>query len=167
MIEAILNIVLLGVIALSTVLAGFFLVVAAVRHSKTMLRIGLVIIVLPVAICGVMYWYYHFHIPGLNKDIESEYVGTYILHEKDGDLPKGGNKVTLQLNRDNTFYLAKNTFSSFSGFGLWRSGATDDGRFEFEYQKKSARFYASPLNGNQLVIDLDFTNRTAVTFVKQ
>lgn len=166
MFEGIILIIFFIVGGLTALLALFFFVVALVRKSKTMFKIGLAVCVVPLSLYGLTYWFYDIHIPRLNKQTEKNYAGTYNMTHSDDDTTNYEN-VRLTLNSDNTFYLDKNNFTNFAGNGKWKAGATDDEQFEFKDNGNSIKFWASPYNGNKLVIDENFNDRKSVTFIKE
>ena len=57
----------------------FFFIVALIRRSKTMVKIGLIVSIIPISAYLLTYWYYEIHIPSLNKQEEEKYSGTYIM----------------------------------------------------------------------------------------
>ena len=166
MFEGIILIIFFIVGGLTALLALFFFVIALVRQSKTMLKIGLAVCIVPLSLYGLTYWFYDIHIPSLNRQTEERYAGTYIMTRSDNDSTKDID-VRLTLNSDNTFQLDKNNFSKFTGIGKWKAAATDDGQFEFMDNGNSIKFWASPYNENKLVIDENFNNRRSVTFIKE
>ena len=169
MFEGIILIIFLIVGGLAALLALFFLIVGILRHSKTMLKIGLAVAVVPLSLFALTYWFYRIHVPNLNKQQEQECVGTYVMVS-----PSSSNEVSnaygqqprLVLNRDNTFQLDKNDFTAFYGTGTWKAGATDDGQLEFKDSKNSIVFWATPTGNNKLEIDKNFNDRQQVVFVK-
>lgn len=169
MFEGIILIIFLIVGGLTTLLALFFFIVALVRHSKTMLKIGLAVAAVPLSFFVLTYWFYSIHIPNLNRQQEQEYVGTYIMLPPNSldDLTNiYKQQPRLVLNADNTFQLDKNDFTGFYGNGTWKAGATDDGQFEFKDKTNSIVFWATPSDNNRLEIDKNFSDRKTVVFVK-
>ena len=166
MFEGIILIIFFIVGGLTALLALFFFVVALVKQSKTMFKIGLAVCIVPLSLYGLTYWFYDIHIPSLNKQTKEKYAGTYIMTHSDDDTTKYID-VRLTLNSDNTFHLDKNNFTNFAGNGKWKAGATDDGQFEFKDNGNSIKFWASPYNENKLVIDENFNDRRSVTFIKE
>ena len=169
MFEGIILIIFLIVGGLTTLLALFFFIVALVRHSKTMLKIGLAVAAVPLSLFVLTYWFYRIHIPNLNRQQEQEYVGAYIMVPPNSfdDLTNiYKQQPRLVLNEDNTFQFDKNDFTGFYGNGTWKAGATDDGQFEFMDNNNSIVFRATPTNNNKLEIDKNFGDRQKVVFVK-
>jgi hypothetical protein len=165
MIEGILFVIFSIVGGLSALAALFFFIVSLVRQSKTMFKLGLAICIVPVSIYGLIFWYYDIHIPRLNRQMEQRYAGTYTMNVSNSDT-NVNTEVSLVLNRDNTFRLDKNNLINFIGDGKWKAGATDDGQFEFRDNKNSIRFWASPHNDNELVIDRNIKYSRTIIFVK-
>ena len=168
MLESILLIIFFIIGGLAALLALFFFIVAIVRHSKSMFKIGLAITIVPLFLFGVIFWYYDIHIPILNWQIEKSYAGKYVM------IPEGdpyhpsyiyGSNPRLILNRDGSFHLDSNHFSRFSGRGTWRSGATDDGQFEFRDNRNAIVFRANPSNNNKLEI-VNHNGGQKLVFVK-
>ena len=166
MFEGIILIIFFIIGGLTALLALFFFVIALVRQSKTMFKIGLAVCIVPLFLYGLTYWFYDIHIPTLNKQTEEKYAGTYIMTHSDDDTTTYLD-VRLTLNSDNTSQIDKNNFTDFTGDGKWKSGATDDGQFEFKDNSNSIKFWASPYNENKLVIDENFNDRRSVTFIKE
>lgn len=169
MFEGILLIAFFIIGGLTALLALLFFVIAAFRKSKTMFKIGLGITTVPLLLYILTYWYYHIHIPELNKRVENAYAGTYVMLAS-SSVGNSGIKYQQQpqliLNTDNTFKLDQNDFTSFSGKGTWRAGATEDGHFEFRDNKNTIVFWAEPLNNNRLQIETEGLNTQTITFVK-
>jgi hypothetical protein len=169
MFEGIILIIFLIVGGLAALLALFFFIIGFFRHSKTMLKIGLAVAVVPLSLFVLTPWFYRIRVPNLNRQQEQEYVGTYVMVS-----PSNADNVSnayrqqprLVLNTDNTFELDKNGFTAFYGKGTWKAGATDDGQFEFKDSKNSIVFWAMPMNINKLEIDKNFSDRQPVVFVK-
>ena len=150
-------------------LALFFFIVGLVRHSKTMMKVGLAVAVVPLSLFALTHWFYRIHIPGLNRKQEQEYVGTYVMvspNNSDDLINAYRQQPRLVLRTDNTFQLDKNDFIEFNGKGTWKAGATDDGQFEFKDSNNSIVFWATPTNNNKLEIDKNFSDRQKVVFVK-
>jgi hypothetical protein len=166
MFEVIVLIIFFIVGGLTALLALFFFVVAFVKQSKTMFKIGLAFCIIPLSLYGLTYWFYDNHIPSLNKQTEERYAGTYIMTNNDNDTTEYIN-VKLTLNNNNTFHLDKNNFTNFVGSGKWKTGATDEGQFEFKDNSNVIIFWASPYNENKLVVDENFNDRRSVTFIRE
>jgi len=169
MLEGIILIIFLIVGGLTALLAFFFFTFALVRHSKTMLKIGLAVAVVPLSLFALTYWFYRIHVPNLSRQQEQEYIGTYIMVPPNSfnDLDNIYRKQPrLVLNEDNTFQLDKNDFTGFYGYGTWKAGATDDGQFEFKDKRNSIVFWATPSDNNRLEIDKNFSDRQTIVFVK-
>lgn len=147
-------------------LSLFFFGAAIIRPSKTMLKIGLAVSVIPLSLYGINYWYYHIHVPRLNKKTEQSYLGSYrmLLNEND---TTGNIRVQLTLNDDNTFFLDSNDVINFAGKGKWRAGATDAGDFEFTDDDDSLKFLVSPYSENKLMINENFIDRKSLFFIKE
>jgi hypothetical protein len=169
MFEGIILIIFLIVGGLAALLALFFFIVGLVRHSKTMLKIGLAVAVVPISLFALTHWFYDIHVPDLNRQQEQEYVGTYVTvspNNSDDVSNAYRQQPRLILNADNTFQLDKNDFTAFYGKGTWKGGATDDGQFEFKDSNNSIVFWATPTGNNKLEIDKNFSDRQKVVFVK-
>ena len=169
MFEGIILIIFFIVGGLTTLLALFFFVLAIVRQSKTMFKIGLGITVVPLSLFALIYCFYYIHIPNLNRKNDKAYAGTYVMILTNDSGDANGvyrQQPQLVLKEDNSFHLDKNHFTSFYGEGTWKSGATDDGQFEFRDKTKSIVFWATPYNNNKLEIDKNFGDRKRVVFVK-
>ncbi len=147
MFEGIILIIFFIVGGLAALLAIFFFVIALVRQSKAMLLFGLFTSAIPLSLYGLTYWYYDVHIPGLNRELELEYVGTY--HSQ-----SPVNSIIFVLKSDSTFEMKENKYFHFSGKGSWQAGATDDGQFEFK-NGNSLLFWASPLSSGRIEIQKD------------
>lgn len=123
-------------------LAFFFFVIAIVRRSKPMFKLGTAVAIAPLSLYALTYWFYDVHIPRLNKQQEKAYAGSYTLimnREENTDIPYE-KQARLLLNADNTFELGRNDFINFHGKGTWRAGATDDGQFEFRDSNNAVLF---------------------------
>lgn len=169
MFEGIILIIFLIIGGLAALLALFFFIVGLVRHSKTMLKIGLAVAVVPLSLFALTYWFYRIHLPNLNKQQEQEYIGIYVMVSPNNsdDLSSAyRQQPRLILHTDNTFQLDKNDFTAFYGKGTWKAGATDDGQFEFKNNNNSIVFWATPTNNNKLEIDKNLSDRQKVVFVK-
>ena len=169
MLEGILLILFTIIGGLTTLLALVCIILAIVRKSNRLLKIGTLVALIPLTLFALSYWYYNIHIPKLNKQQEKAYTGTYIMttttNIPDNDMINTP-PPRLILNADNTFQLEKNSFISFYGKGTWKAGATDDGQFEFKDHNNSTVFWATPSNNNKLEIDKNFNDRQKVTFIK-
>jgi hypothetical protein len=169
MFEGIILITFFIIGGLTSLLAVFFFVLAIVRGSRAMFKIGLGIAIVPLSLYALTYWFYDIHIPKLNKQVKIEYVGTYVLISTNGSDDMGTaykTQTKLVLKTDNTFWIDKNDFMSFYGEGTWKAGATDNGQFEFKDKRNSIVFWAEPLDSNRLKIDKNFNDRQQVVFVK-
>lgn len=168
MFEGIILIIFFIIGGLTALLALFFFVLSIVRQSKRMFKIGLTIAVVPLFLYALTYWFYDIHIPGLNKQEEKEYAGTYVMVSSNADDLSAAyrQQPKLVLNEDNTFELDKNNFTAFYGKGTWKAGATDDGQFEFRDAGNSILFWATPSDKNKLEIDKNFDDKQRIVFVK-
>lgn len=167
--EGLILIVFFIIGGLTALLAIFFFVLAIVRQSKRLFKIGLMIAAVPLFLYALTYWFYDIYIPGLNKQEEKEYAGTYVMvspNNTDDLSAVYGQQPKLILNADNTFQLDKNGFTAFYGKGTWKAGATDDGQFEFKDLDNSIVFWATPSNKNKLEIDKNFDGKQRIVFVK-
>jgi hypothetical protein len=168
MFEGIILIIFFIIGGLTALLALFFFVIAIIRQSIRIFKIGLTIAVVPLFLYGLTYWFYDIHIAKLNKQEEKEYIGTYVMVSPTAnDLSAAyGQQPKLVLNADNTFQLDKNDFTAFNGKGTWKAGVTDDGQFEFKDAGNSIVFWATPSNKNKLEIDKNFDSEQRIFFVK-
>jgi hypothetical protein len=169
MFEGIVLIIVLIIGGLAALLALFFFILSGIRRSKTMLTTGLIIVIVPLLLSALAYWYYDVHIPGLIKQEERLYTGTYIMTARGTSDSSGvgyGKQIKITLNGDNSFQLDINDFTSFNGKGTWKAGATDDGQFEFRDARDSIVFLAMPSNNNMLEINKNFKDRPGIIFIK-
>ena len=169
MFEGICLIIFFIIGGLAALLAVFFLVMALVRQSKRMFKVGLILAIIPLSLYALTYWFYNIHIPNSNKQQEKAYAGTYVMITSIGTADKAilnMKQPRLILNMNNTFQLDKNEVTLFYGKGTWKAGATDDGQFEFKDNNNSIVFWATPSNNNKLEMDKNFSDRQHVVFVK-
>ncbi|HEY0676854.1 MAG TPA: hypothetical protein VGD17_01165 [Chitinophagaceae bacterium] len=169
MMEGIALIIFSIVGGLSAMLALFFIIMAVVRHSRRMLKLGFIVAIIPVSMFALAYWFYKDRIPGLLKREEISYAGTYIMiasDTTDAMARQFRQQTKITLNADNTFQLDKNNFTSFYGSGTWKAGATDDGQFEFRDTMSNIIFRATPSNHNKLEINKNFTETKRIVFLK-
>lgn len=169
MFEGIVLIIFFIIGGLTTLLALFFFVIAIIRQSKPLFKFGMLITIVPLSLYGLTYWFYHIHIPDLNKQAEQAYAGIYVMITSDSTgITNSTFKESPQLilNVDNTFHLDRNDFTSFYGKGTWKAGATDEGQFEFKDSINFVIFWAMPSNHNRLEINRDINDRRRLVFVK-
>jgi|GEM_PF-4058577 len=169
MFEGIILIIFFIIGGLTALLTLFFFVIAIVRQSKRMFKIGLAIAIVPLSLYALTYWFYDIHIPKQNKQVEKIYAGTYVMisPSTSGNANAAYKQPPqLILNTDNTFLLDKNKYITFHGQGTWRAGATEDGHFEFRDNQNSIVFWAEPSGGNKLGIGIEGLNTQTLEFVK-
>ncbi|ULQ57138.1 hypothetical protein KJS94_02865 [Flavihumibacter rivuli] len=168
MFEGIILIIFFIIGGLTALLALFFFVLAIFRKSKRLFKIGLGVAVVPFSLYALTCWFYDIHIPRLNKKVEKEYAGTYVMVWPSSSENSGSDnrQPHLVLKTDNTFQLDKNNYIRFYGQGTWRAGATEDGHFEFKDKNNSIVFWAEPTGGNKLGVDIEGLNTQRVEFAK-
>jgi hypothetical protein len=168
MLEGFILIIFFLIGLLASLLAVLFFVFAAIRGSKTMLKTGLFVTIIPLSLFFISYWFYEIYIPKINKQVERLYVGTYVMLPQVDEKPDIDNKMRprLILNSDNTFQLDRNDLIPFHGKGTWRAGETEDGHFGFRDIKDSTIFLAEPLNSNKLGVGIEGLNTQTIEFEK-
>jgi len=169
MFEGILLIIFAIIGGMTTLPVVFFIIVGILRHSKTMIRIGCLVALIPLTLFCLVYWFYDIHIPNHYKKQKLDYIGTYTLISSDDtkseneaeSLPK------LTLYPNDTFEISKSSYLFYFGKGTWKVGATDEGQFEFKDSLNTTIFRAMPSNNNKLEIDKFLNKDKEIVFIKK